>query len=1017
MKKVMCFLMTAMMVLFAVSCDKNPENDGPVGPDGPDGPEVPEQDAPYVLSDLHIGDASFPVKTLTLRHAAGFAGYVGTDYFLYAEDIDGIPPLDFSYPLCIPLGDKSLQDVYDKVDDKWACALFVVTDREFDAKDYTFFDAIPVGILPESALETIQAALKDDGEGTRYFEGEVVYRPDKVSPARDFRGKQWLATSVYNCDAGLYDFGATEEGKFVLAANSSENWDSGFYGINDQRFYKAPVIPEELFYPDTWRYTFAEGASEAELILPDHDVHFECLCSVGDYLIVERKDYNEDGTLKNDITFIFEPLEKPVKMTIFFSYGVMVSAGGKDYPMWCQHDKFNSAFLSMGSDVPFCYLDAVGKPEDFNGKDVRGKVVGITRGEITFVQKQANAKDAGAIGVIIIDNEEREGFVPTAESGSIPTGAVWQRAGKVLKKATKVSFVPSHEFIEGEEEEDDEPELIVHCMTTEANLVTSESARLHGSTVITGNESAAVSAYFYYSTQSGDAAALKASGQKVIAGNMPPMGGDFEADITSLLPSTKYYFVAGVTIGAVEEFGAVKSFTTEDSVPTGPQAVDLGIVIQREDGTAYKLLWADYNLGATAPEEGGDYYAWGETDYHYQDGHRYDNPINYYWKDGMSGYNVGSYKWSGSSDMTVKKYCPSGQASRWGGSGSPDGKSVLEVGDDAARAVFGEGWRMPTAKEFEALAWWCNHEWIAQNGVYGMKITSTVNGRSIFLPAVGYRSAISLWHNNEGEGYEGYYWTSSLNGKDALYGSIAWLDREKAEICFLPIPTGEFNRYERYWGMQVRAVSTEETQPITSSHMGHAFVDMGNGIKMATMNIGAEAVDHSGDYFAWGETSSKNNFSWDNYRYYDGFTVTRYKVGPMTESGYEFVNLYPEDDAAHVNWGGCWRTPTAAEWETLLDKNKYRWDWEGGGFRVTCLENNNSVFLPAAGVMIDGTRMNAGSSVSYWAAGNFGGNDSRRVMFLSGKYVNIPGVTVSITVDMSTTERRYGLPIRPVLGL
>lgn len=82
--------------------------------------------------------------------------------------------------------------------------------------------------------------------------------------------------------------------------------------------------------------------------------------------------------------------------------------------------------------------------------------------------------------------------------------------------------------------DDDEPELIVHCMTTEANLVTSESARLHGSTVITGNESAAVSAYFYYSTQSGDAAALKASGQKVIAGNMPPMGGDFEADITSL---------------------------------------------------------------------------------------------------------------------------------------------------------------------------------------------------------------------------------------------------------------------------------------------------------------------------------------------------------------------------------------------------------------------------------------------------------------------------------------------------
>ena len=1027
MKKVMCFLMTALMMLAAVSCNKTPENDepggpdgpvGPVGPVGPEDPELPQEDYPYILSDLHIGEATFPIQTLTKRHAAGFVGYIGTDKFLYAEDIDEIPTNYNFSPLCVLLGDKSLQEVYDKVDDRWGISLLVITDREFDAKDYTFFDAIPVGILPESALETIQGALRPEGN-VQYFEGEVVCRQDKVSPARNFRDKQWLATSVYGCDSSLYDFGVTEDGKFVYANNYTENWDSGFYAINDQRAYKVPVIPDELNYPETWRHPLTEGASETELILSDKDIHFKCLYSVGDYLIVDWKEYDEDGTLKDEILFVFEPLKKTVKMTQFFTYGVMVTARGKDYPMWCQHAEFNSAFLAMGSNVPFCYLDAFGKPEDFVGKDVSGKVVGILRGgELPYAVKQENARNAGAIGVIIINYEE-EALTPTADKLSIPLGLVKQSVGKALKKATTVSFVPSHEFIEGGEEEE---ELIVQCTTTEVSDVTTESARLHGRTVIAGNEDGAVSAYFYYSTTSGDAAALKASGQKVVAGNMPPMGGDFEANISSLLPATTYYFVAGVTVGEIEKFGSVMSFTTEEPVQTGPKAIDLGIVIHRADGTAYKLLWADYNLGAAAPEDGGDYYAWGETDYYYLDGHRYDNPLaSWYYKDGKSGgYAWGNYKWSASANMKFTKYCLADDpGSRWGGSGSPDGKTVLELEDDAARAVFGEGWRMPTAKEFEALAWWCNHEWTMQNGVYGMKITSTVNNQSIFLPAVGYRSSNSLWHDNEGEGYEGYYWTSSINAKDALYGSIVYLNHETAERCFLPFQLGDFNSYERYWGMTVRAVSTEETQPIKSSHMGHEFVDMGNGIKMAKKNIGAEFEDHPGDYFAWGEVRPKNDYSWGTYRYYDGMGMSRYGTTYMTESGYEVINLYPEDDAAHVNWGGCWRTPTAAEWQTLLDKNKYRWDWEGGGFRVTCLANNNSVYLPAAGVR-DGqgqNAMNRGYASVYWAAGTFNGNNTRQIATLSCRYTPIPNSAPIISTGMSASERRLGFPIRPVCDL
>ena len=556
--------------------------------------------------------------------------------------------------------------------------------------------------------------------------------------------------------------------------------------------------------------------------------------------------------------------------------------------------------------------------------------------------------------------------------------------------------------------------IIAQCSTNEASLVTEESARLHGTAVISGNDyDVPVSAYFYYSATSGDARALKAEGQKVEAGNMPSAGGDFEADLSSLLPSTTYYFVAVVSIGELEEFGAVMSFTTEEPEPTGPRAIDLGIVISRGDGTAYKLLWADYNLGATAPEEGGDYYAWGETDYYYQDGNRFTNPTaTWQFKDGKSsGYEFSSYIWAGSADQTVSKYCPSDQADRWGGSDSPDGKTVLEPEDDAARAVLGEGWRMPTAKEFEALAWWCNHEWTTQGGAYGMKVTSTVNGQSIFLPAVGYRSANSVWDNDEGMGYKGYYWISSINSKDALYASMAYLNNETSERCFLPKMATDFDRYQRYWGMQVRAVKEEETQPITSTHMGHEFVDMGNGIKMATKNIGADYVDHPGERFAWGEVRPKSEYTKNTYRYYsDGF-ITRYKAGYKGET----ITLYPEDDAAHANWGGSWRIPTSAEWQTLLDKNKYQWEWDGGDFLVTCRENNNSVFIPAAGVMSGKTLMNVGSSASYWS-NSLSGNDNESneyISCLSGSYIS--GFTPNVT--MAASSRYLGFPIRPVCDL
>ena len=142
-----------------------------------------------------------------------------------------------------------------------------------------------------------------------------------------------------------------------------------------------------------------------------------------------------------------------------------------------------------------------------------------------------------------------------------------------------------------------------------------------------------------------------------------------------------------------------------------PGAVDLGIACTRANGSQYKLLWAACNVGASQPSEQGSVFAWGETAT--KDTYSWDN-----------------YKWwvSGSK---LTKYANSRY---WAGEGNPDDKQILDKVDDVAYQTMGEGWRMPTVSELDALVQQCDHIYTEQNGTYGLLLTSKVNGNSIFLP-------------------------------------------------------------------------------------------------------------------------------------------------------------------------------------------------------------------------------------------------------------------------------------------
>ena len=162
----------------------------------------------------------------------------------------------------------------------------------------------------------------------------------------------------------------------------------------------------------------------------------------------------------------------------------------------------------------------------------------------------------------------------------------------------------------------------------------------------------------------------------------------------------------------------------QSNMHNGHEYVDLGLSVK----------WATCNVGATRPEDAGDYFAWGET-----------QP--------KSKYDWSTYKWcrDGRFDKQTK-YCTNSNY------GTVDNKTQLELSDDAARANWGGSWRMPTKAEQDELRNNCTWTWTTQNGVNGYKVTSKSNGNSIFLPAAGYRPDSSLYD----AGSYGYYWSSSL---------------------------------------------------------------------------------------------------------------------------------------------------------------------------------------------------------------------------------------------------------------
>ena len=207
-----------------------------------------------------------------------------------------------------------------------------------------------------------------------------------------------------------------------------------------------------------------------------------------------------------------------------------------------------------------------------------------------------------------------------------------------------------------------------------------------------------------------------------------------------------------------------------------------------------------------------------------------------------------------------------------------------------------------------------------------------------------------------------------------------------------------------------------ETPSVEDSEINvnkHEYVDLGLSVKWATCNIGAKEPWENGDYFAWGETKSKEEYTWYTYKwcYRNSKSITKYcnneKYGIVD---YKAV-LDREDDAAIVNWGENWRIPTAVECAELRKNCTWTWTFKNGvgGYEIASNKTgytNRCIFLPAAGWKFSSTLDEEGERGLYWS--NLLDTDSPEwsyaLQFRSGGYKGVD----------SDHSRACGMPIRPV---
>ena len=390
------------------------------------------------------------------------------------------------------------------------------------------------------------------------------------------------------------------------------------------------------------------------------------------------------------------------------------------------------------------------------------------------------------------------------------------------------------------------------------------------------------------------------------------------------------------------------------------ESVDLGLSVE----------WASWNLGASSPEELGDYFAWGET-----------NHKSFFSEENYLFYDDGK---------NLRKY-------------SSNNTTLLEE-DDVATQKWSNGWRLPTEEEIKELYNYCTWTRTTQNGVEG--ITASRNGKSIFFPA----SLMKKYYYIQGSIYS-YISSSSIHYDNSPQPSGLMLRISNDASSSYAFPDDDLDFWAGYnvrpvrypvshdpalnlkhvklvvgekldklvpekgngaesviWSNSNESVVQCEDGLLTAVSKGTATitvtgerggasascevmvgdwtyptaeaVDLGLSVKWASWNIGATSRGELGDFIFWGTFGHKGPF--------EKATDYRSHMDDVYWQAGERI-LHKEDDIASVEWGRGWRLPSVAEYEELFEKctKEYAYIDNNHGLLLTG-PNGNSIFLPVA---------------------------------------------------------------------
>ena len=410
-------------------------------------------------------------------------------------------------------------------------------------------------------------------------------------------------------------------------------------------------------------------------------------------------------------------------------------------------------------------------------------------------------------------------------------------------------------------------------------------------------------------------------------------------------------------------------------------------------------LWATCNLGASAPEAYGDYYAWGEV----EPKQEYTYPNHKWYKEGAPSLGFTKYN-------------------------NEDGKLTLEDEDDAVIQKLGNGWRTPTLADFRELTnqKYTTIEKTTLNGVAGYQITSKRNKKSIFIPFAGFR-------NDKPQ-------TREISADQTVAVCMTNQRRIDNQVFNCWTFAFEQDRIRRYGkrrpdGISIRPVKGPGV-PVPND-----CVDLGlaSGLLWAKYNIGTTEPTQLGNYYAWGETSPKKKYNGSSYKHFktDSYDNVK-KIYKYNEGdGKEVLDL--EDDAARANLGVGYRIPTKADWEELLDDCK----WEAvtvtlpieldpaqkksvARWKVTG-PNGNYIILPATGG-VKRTGVYFGNEYFDYDTFYTTANLCPAKESLDEKYEDAVALTWPIYAEETSsgsieepsfrsTYRPYGVVVRPVFDL